>query len=257
MISLHDFAFDCQASLYRQLDLTVSEISGTFYGCTGVPHPLLNGVVRCQTSNSEIEIVVEKITKHFNDLQLPYSWWVEASEEPSSLETLLEKKGFQLLGNFVVMTIDITKPLTIPKPNAKIEFITDHATFQTWGNILSTVFQISTAALSIFLKLIKKASESGKFSNVLASKDGKGVATGSVICTEDGAYICNDCTLEEEQNKGYGKAVTYKLLEIAKNQGCTRVAVISAPSESEGYQELGFINQAVLHIYTEHIPNVI
>ena len=67
MITLREFANDCQETLYRQLALPIYEASGTSYCQTGVPHPLLNGVVRCKTANEHIEKVVLKIIKHFKE----------------------------------------------------------------------------------------------------------------------------------------------------------------------------------------------
>lgn len=132
----------------------------------------------------------------------------------------------------------------------KVDVIIDEKRLSEWGSILSRAFQISEPALSILLELMRKGSNTGHFTNVLAHKDGKGVATGSITFTKEGAYICNDCTLEEERNLGYGAAVTSKLLEIALQHGCQRVAVISAPSETADYEKLGFIKQGTYQIYS-------
>jgi hypothetical protein len=250
MISQKDFAYDCQKNLYCQLGLTIHEEKGTLYSQTGVPHPLLNGVVRCKTTDVDIERVVQKVFEYFKNLGLPHSWWVEASEAPVSLRHQLERRGLNYLGNFSVMAITIDNTFLSTKSDANVDVIVDETPLSDWGKILSRSFQISQPALSIFLGLMQNASHSGHFTNVLAHKDGKGVATGSITFTREGAYICNDCTLEEERDFGYGKAVTSKLLEIALKRGSQRIAVISAPSETADYKKLGFVEEGTYQIYS-------
>ncbi|MBA3814996.1 MAG: GNAT family N-acetyltransferase [Parachlamydiaceae bacterium] len=250
MISEKDFAYDCNKSLYSQLGLPIHEEFGTYYSQTKVPHPLLNGVLRCNTPDANIEGVVKKVISHFNALQLPHSWWVEESEAPPSLKSILERNGLNYLGKFSVLLLDIKHTLPVVESDAKIDIVRDEAHLSIWGDILSHAFQIPPTALSIFLKLMQKASGCGDFTNVLAHKSGKGIATGSITITNDGGYICNDCTMDEARNLGYGKAITCKLLDIAQKSDCRRVGVISAPSELEDYKQLGFVEQGVFHIYT-------
>lgn len=115
MISQKDFAYDCQKNLYCQLGLPIHEEKGTIYGKTEVPHPLLNGVVRCKTSDADLKGVIQKVVEYFKDFGLPHSWWVEASEAPASLKAELERKGLNYLGNFSVMAINIDQTFSITK----------------------------------------------------------------------------------------------------------------------------------------------
>lgn len=244
MLTLKNFAFDCQAGLYRNLAIPLHEVSGTQYGATEIQHPLLNGVVRCKTDDGAIQSVVDKVAQHFADLKLPYSWWVVEEEAPATLKESLEQKGLKFFGRCPVMVRQLDVEL-VPFSSSSVEVkqIEDQASFEAGTEILATAFQISQTALSKFTSLMYPVKN---FKHVLAYQDGKPVATGSISFSTEGAYICNDSSRE---GNNCTKDVALKLVQLAKDNGATRVAVISAPNEVEAYKQAGFGEMGAFAIY--------
>lgn len=244
MLTLKDFTFDCQAGLYRNLAIPLQEESGTHYGATGIQHPLLNGVVRCKTDDGAIQSVVDKVAQHFSNLNLPYSWWVVTEEAPASLRERLERKGLQYFGSCPVMVRQLDLEIVrSPSSSEEVKQIEDQASFEAGTEILAKAFQISQEALKNFTSMMYPAKN---FKHVLAYQDGKPVATGSISFSTEGAYICNDSSSE---GNNCTEDVALKLVQLAKENGATRVAVISAPNEVEAYKQAGFEEMGAFDIY--------
>lgn len=83
----------------------------------------------------------------------------------------------------------------------------------------------------------------------MGKKNGRIVSTGSILCLEDGAYVYNVATLEGERRKGYASNVTYALLQIARQHGIEKVALVSSPMAVSLFKKLGYQEKTKIHIY--------
>lgn len=244
------YAAGCQLHLYQRMGFPLASNDGTDYSKTGVNSAFLNGVLRCRTNDSRIQQIVPEVIEQYKTWGLPHSWWVEKSEAPPSLGALLMQQGLTHVGDFPVMVLNLKdyKPPQVD-PTITVIVVENDEQYDAFGNILSLAFNISQPALAVFEKQMREAGNAKTFTNVLAFQNGKPVATGSITCTEEGAYIGNACLQPGLPDAGYGIAIAAKLLEEVQKLGCQRVAVISEPGEIEDKRQLGFEEAATMQIY--------
>ena len=76
--------------------------------------------------------------------------------------------------------------------------------------------------------------------NVMATLDGRAVATGSGWVTGTTVGLYNITTLEEARGRGLGNAVTARLMDIARERGCTDAVLHASEQGRPVYERLGF-----------------
>lgn len=246
-----DYVNDCCPSLYRAMGLAIKEQSGCLFAVSGMQASLLNAVIHCSTKNPQVEAAVERVIQYFTDRKLPHSWWVEVATEPSQLKEALEKKGLGLLGTYPGMIVNMVD-MRIPKTpnNLEIEKVIDQEKFHLWSNVISEAFEFSEEVSKSYVSLYEKTiSSNGPFHHLIGKKKGKVVCTGSVLCTDSGAYLYNIVTSEKERGKGFGSYISYALIQLAYSQNIFQIGLVSSPQAASTYLKLGFKEVTRYHIY--------
>lgn len=236
------FVKETTSNLYKNLNLSVCTLLGTTYCKSGLASPLMNGTVGCNTDDCHVDEVVEKVFQYFQDNKLPHSWWTETLTEPLKLKFSLEKRGLSLIGEFPGMLL-LMGEITPPKQNViglNIQTISENKDLKSWSEVICKVFEFPKSEASKYSDLFQHQGFQGPFFHLMGIKDSKTVCTGSVLCTNQGAYLYNIATLVEEQGQGYATHLCYKLLQIASEQGCKRVGLVSSPQAASIYGNLGF-----------------
>lgn len=248
---LFDFTNECTPKCYQSLGLDCKNFSGCIVSSTGADNALLNGVIK-SSFQGDVEQTVNQVIQHFQQRNIPHSWWVETSNEPPELKNVLESQGFQLFGVCPGMAINIQN---IQQPSAnteiKVKTITSDKELIEWGDVISKSFGFSQESSDAWTALFRKAGLNGPFYHVIGERNGKVVTTGSILCSEQGAYIYNIATVEEERKKGYASQISYELLQIAKNHHLKYAALVSSPLATHLYEKLGFEHICDYNIYVE------
>lgn len=244
------FVDHCNVTLYQSLDLEVYEENGCFYAKSGADSPLLNGVVKCSLDNDQAKATVEKVVQFFEEKKLSHSWWV--ADEPPALAEALQKKGFEVIGDFPGMFLDLDK---VQKPASSddliFEAVIDRKCFEKWGQVIAKAFQFSESVQKHYCNLFRQAIGKSLFFHLVGKKKGKIVCTGSVLIADQGAYLYNIATNQEERKHGYGTEMTYALIRIAKEHHCKWAGLVSSPMAASVYAKLGFKTVKSYHIYAQ------
>ncbi|MGL4669453.1 MAG: GNAT family N-acetyltransferase, partial [Methanobacteriaceae archaeon] len=72
------------------------------------------------------------------------------------------------------------------------------------------------------------------------TENGKIIAIGSIIIHKDVAWLAHIITLLEHRQKGFGKLITKKLIEIGKENNCSTIYLIATDLGKKLYEVLGF-----------------
>lgn len=249
-----NFVTDCYPQCFQALNLPQCHQNDCYYAETGVFSPILNGVYNCSTKDEQLEKVIDQVTQHFNDKKMPHSWWVETSNEPARLPRLLGDIGLQTIGKFPGMMLHI-KDFVPNEQTSQLEIqrVSTSSELSLWAGILGEAFSFTSEATAAYFDLFNKTSLNGPYYHLLGKVNGEVVCSGTVLCTENGAYIYNIATSKEARKKGYAREMTSALIEFAKERGMNRVALISSPEATELYLSLGF---KVLTHYNIYIKNI-
>lgn len=246
-MTIREFAKACTPTLYKSVGISMQTIDGCTFGKSGMPAALLNAVLSCKTVESKLDDAVDKVIRYYQDENLPHSWWLEASQVTSALHLALVKRGLQLLGDFPCMALELSSLRNIERTKElSVETVSTMPDLDAWSHVVCKAFDLQPPIEVMYASLFRNC---GEFVHLIGKKNGKAVTAGSLLCTENGAYICNVGTVEGERNKGYATALSYELLQLAKRKQFTRVALISSPMEASFYQKFGFECVDLFKIY--------
>ena len=244
------FVMECDIALFKALGVKIDKVEDCFVANSGASNPLLNCVYNFTKNDSRIELNAKQILSEFSMRGLPHCWWAETASEPPQLKEILRAHDKKLYGEFLGMAIDVSKIRREPDaPDLKISMVSTESDFTAWGKIIAEGYEFSESDADFYTTLFARAGTDGPFYHLVGNRNGKAVSTGTVLCTEQGAYIYNIATDNTEQRKGYGSTITNALLDITKQKNQSRVALVSTVAAASIYRKLGFQEICRFHIY--------
>lgn len=245
-----DFLSNLNTALFTTMGIAPKEINGCKIFDSGGQHPLFNGAMHVEIGHPEFDSMMNRVQAYFHMRKLPYSVWIAAAEALPSIKELLEKKGMHLLGECPGMVLDINK-FVVPKdvPELDIVSVESSEVHKKWVAMIARAFEFSADATMSYEKLTASAGFHGPFYHLSGLRDGKVICTGSLLCTAKGAYIFNISTAAEERHKGYASALSYALIQLAKDKGMTRIGLASSSEAVQLYSQLGFEKVFSYNVY--------
>ena len=245
-----EFTKQCNQKIFQYLNLPLYENHGCTYGVSGSPSPFLNGVIGSSLADADVSVAVRDISQFYHKNELLHSWWMEVSTEPSSLKDHLEKNGLKIVGAYPGMFLTVNECVQ-PKSTEGliIETVVQERDLNEWSHVIKNAFGFSESFTEHYASLFQAAGYKGSFCHLVGKIKGKVVSTGTILFAEHGAYIYNAGTLEGEKKKGCCSNMIYALIQLAKANNYSQVALTSSPLAVSLYQKLGFRQVCKYHIY--------
>jgi GNAT superfamily N-acetyltransferase len=222
--------------------------------CTDIHTGWLNGVISHEVAKEEdIRVVVEKIVQFFKERgDLPFSWWVEAKQEPLQLAETLKEHQIVSLGEFSGMIMNLNDLKRIdPSQVFAVEKIEDAASMTEMIDVLIDAYEADAKVAEFAKKLFWEAAQQNK--NVLhfigREDRERPVSAGSLFIFQDVACIYHIGTVHSARKKGYASYLMYQMLETAKKLGCVSSVLVSTPAGEGMYRRLGYNVSSVFHHY--------
>ena len=247
---IENFVKNCNVNKFSALGATIQKQSNCLFLAMDAKESFLNGVMLCSIKNSEIENTVEKITQYFAGKKVPYCWWTEVSSESLQLKEALEKRGLNLWGTFSGMILNIDNVIK-PKisEDLEIELVSNKEDLILWCDRLGEAYECGKDFSKFYANLLAEVGISGPWYHLIGRKNNKVVCTGSVLCTDKGAYLYNISTSENERSQWYGSNITYALIQLAKSKNIDQIALMSPQQIASFYSNLGFKEVTYFHYY--------
>lgn len=217
---------------------------------TGIPHPLLNNILRAQFTNSLADEQIEQMIFQFKKRDLPFSWWVDHRSSPKDLGTRL-KKHLSYLGTFPYMAIYLQDlDISAPSPQGlDIVNVNDTEMLSSWGEILQTAFQLSEESTKNYAAIFLKRGLKEPFRHYIGLWNGKPIASATLFFLDGVAGIYNLAVLPEMRGKGIATAMVISLLLTAQSLDCRIGILQSSMMMVNTYQRLGFQKLSEWKIY--------
>lgn len=221
--------------------------------CTGVPHFVVNGVVRTRLTGTDLDARIEATLDYFRSRHLPLMWMVTPSTQPADLDTHLQAHGLTLLDTMPGMAIDLQDlPSSLPLPlEVLIQEVSDERMLADWSQVASVGFDLPREVTDILASIstVVGYGEQAPLRNLIAYWKGEPVGTSSLYLGGGVAGIYTVCVLPKARQQGIGAAITAAPLRIAREMGYRIGVLLASAMGSPVYRRLGFEEQGRFALY--------
>ncbi|WP_051740695.1 GNAT family N-acetyltransferase [Streptomyces xylophagus] len=210
---------------------------------TGLPHPLLNGVLRFR--GESLDDALSLARKRLDGT--PHLWWVGDDSNPGLVEQLVARGG-TLTSTLPVMAVDLGKVADATVPGLEISPVVDRPGLAEYVTTYSEVFGIPHDVIPSVVDA--EANYSTARSDVVrfvGRVNGQVVGTAQLSMSHGVAGIYWVATLEAHRKRGIAGALTTAALLAGRERGLL-VGSLQASRRGESvYRGLGF--ETVGHVH--------
>ncbi len=225
-----------QAEIHKESDL--------LWFVTGIPHPILNGVLTSHFTEETLDRRIESTLNYFKSRGLPMMWWTGPATDPSNLADLLLAHGMTDGGDQPGMAIDLGQlKQNRPLPEGLvIERVNNVRDLREWLAPVRIGFElpnfVAEAVFNNFSRL--NPEKDSPWRHYLGKLDGRTVAAATLFLGAGVAGIYHMATLPQARRRGIASAMTLTaLLEAREMSFC--IGVLQSSNAGQGvYQQLGF-----------------
>ena len=208
---------------------------------TGIPLPLLNGVLRARLAEGDASRRVAQALAWFGERGLPFTWFVGPSSRPADLGQHLAAHGL-VRGGPPGMAVDLhglNDALPMPE-GLSIVPVEDEAGLQQWVRVIVASFRLPPATEGPLAALYGSLGLGWPARLYLGLWHGQPVATSKLLLSSGVAGIYWVGTLPEARGRGIGTAITLAPLREARALGY-RIGILEAfPLGMNVYRRIGF-----------------
>lgn len=201
-----------------------------------------NYVLFAQFDERDASDRIDHVLHLFQQKELPFSWWVSASDSPRSLTTLLQEKGLLFKEKNIGMYKELTD-FIIPPCSSQLNFqrVDSSAQLRDFADIITSIGGSPDAFDAIYSQLPPAVYSGqapvemyvGYFENVPA-------VTGMLATHAAVAGIYYVATAPLYRKKGFGTAMMNHLLNRAVEKGHTMSVLQASPDGLSLHEKLGF-----------------
>lgn len=232
-------------------DLYLRQEPGMTIYATGLPLPMLNGILGAGPSGRDLEVKAERAMAHFKADDLPMMWVLGPSSTSKELDGHLAAQGLALESVAPGMALDLRDLERRPLPSGlDIQLVEDMGSLEYCIDITGHVFGVPEEAMGGWGEIIRRYGLGPPQRWFLGRLHGKPVSASLLVQHRKVAGIYNVATLKEARGKGIGSAMTRVPLGFAKDAGYG-VAVLEASELGLPiYEKLGFKKICEFKIFT-------
>jgi GNAT superfamily N-acetyltransferase len=242
--AIQDNLFEFWGSLRKSPHMKVDHTPEMIRYITGVPFPLMNGVLRARFRGGAADKKIDEALAPFRGRKLPMMWWTAPSDTPRDLPQRLVAAGLAEAAQTTGMAIDLQKlnENVDPPRGLDVQRLGSQDDLAGCNDVLSAAFGMPgfvAKELAKHLRAIGSWPE-GPWLGYLGRLEGRPVATSLAAFAAGVAGIYNVATLEDARGRGIGAAITLAPLRDARRMGY-RIAILHASAMGfPVYRRLGF-----------------
>jgi ribosomal protein S18 acetylase RimI-like enzyme len=199
-----------------------------------VAFPMFNAAIAASFADAAKRRTHE-VVDSFMEIGLPWLWWLTPSHTSPEIEAVLQERGL-VREEVPGMYRELAGRPEVPMPaGVEVRRTDDLDAFLDVMILGYGLPALVTEPMGVVMRELPEAL------NVLATLDGRPVASGTAYLSGPTAGVYNIAVLEEDRGRGIGYAVTATLLDLAADAGA-RHAVLHSSADGFGvYERLGFV----------------
>ncbi|MDP1834992.1 MAG: GNAT family N-acetyltransferase [Chlamydiales bacterium] len=230
---------ECIVAVYERVT-AMHTFMGCSYMVTGIPQPLLNGVINAKISEEDCKHAVPEIIKQLDSADIPYSWWANNLTAPPSLWETLKANGLKPLIVLPGMSIELSTESTHSLPDGvSIQRVSDVESLRIWAQIICTVYDMRSITDDI-VRLYMRDAFSDNLVHFIGQYLGNSAVAGTIIFRPEGFYIFNVATLPAFQRLGLARSLCKHMIGKAWDKGYRRGVLQTSSMGASFYETLGF-----------------
>ena len=238
---VEDNLLSFMAAVSRQPRFELEPADDVVAAHTDIPFALFNPVAGARFAPEVAAERGRQVVTSYVGRGLPFLWWLTPSTTSPELEAVLADLGLareEIPG----MHTPLGAPMT-PAPPEGVELVEVVASRDPHPLIETMIegFGMPEELLAEFTSLFGSLDDDDLV-NVLATLDGRPVATGSAFVTGATLGLYNITTLSEVRGRGVGYAVTARLMDLGRERGCTEAVLHASEDGRPLYERLGFVH---------------
>ncbi|MEI6610324.1 MAG: GNAT family N-acetyltransferase [Deltaproteobacteria bacterium] len=196
---------------------------------------------------------VNQLKKNYEDLKLPFWWWVYPCGQSKTTKEILQNEGFNYLEAIPCLAVDVDFiPLTLRRSkDIEIAFVNDEAGLKIWEDISFTGFKMPQKARKQYNTFVEEFDlrEGSSQKLLLAYFMGQPVATTLLFLQNNTAGIYFVTTLAAYRNKGIALALVLESMRYAKSSGYKYCVLQSSKEGLDVYLRAGFKEYCRVDVY--------
>lgn len=220
---------------------------------SGLKSDTFNYICRAQFSEQSINQRINAAIHYFKSRNLPFTWWISPSSQPSSLGAYLEKHELKCTEYVAGMAADLRAlPSNYPLPKGlTIKRLTSVSELNLFASVVASVFDPPDRCVKPFYQQTSDVSlkDDGSIHLYLGYLHGKPVATSALFMGSSFAGIYCVTTIKQARKQGIGTALTLAAMQDARNQGY-KIATLEASQDGQNlYARIGFKTYCQFYTY--------
>ena len=220
---------------------------------SGIPTDDLNWAWNERPLTSEGIKGIKRIKNYYEQLSLPFWWWVYPSGQSPFIKKMMENEGLHFIRTMPCLAADLSA-LTLPMSSPAvidIALVQGKKDLDLWEKISFAGFEMDGASQKQYQKFVAsfdmQAASPQKL--LLACFEGKPAATALLFFSQDAAGIYFVATLPAFRKRGVGLAVTLAAMQHAKQAGFQYIILQSSEAGLNVYKQAGFQEYCGADIY--------
>jgi predicted GNAT family acetyltransferase len=220
---------------------------------TGIDIADLNWVWNEKPLAGKDSKIINQLKKNYEDLKLPFWWWVYPCGQSKTTKEILQNEGFNYLEAIPCLAADVDFiPLTLRRSNdIKISFVRNEAELKIWEHISFTGFKMPQKARKQYHTFVESFDlrEGSSQKMFLAYFKGQPVATTLLFLQSNTTGIYFVTTLGAHRNKGIALALILESMRYAKSSGYKYCVLQSSKEGLDVYLRAGFKEHCRVDVY--------
>ncbi|MFI8536214.1 GNAT family N-acetyltransferase [Streptomyces aquilus] len=218
---------------------------------SGLATPQFNGVVRVGSVSAD-EADVTAVREEF--ASVPWWWWV-GPDSPEDTADVLRRHGGRELAALPVMVLPLDEPAapgTVPdtaRTGLRVEPVRD-------GQRLAELVRTYRASMGVepgleaeMVRIESRREDNADIVRLAAVLEGRVVGTTVVITAHGVAGIFLVHVSEAHRRRGVGAALTTAALQVGRERGMRRAALVASPAGEPLYRRFGFTTTSEYRLF--------
>ena len=205
------------------------------------PSAFMNGVLRCELSEDEIDTQIKNTVQHFRSKGLPFRWKIVPSTRPRDLGDRLIENGLVLKEKLYGLIAEADEIKIESNPEVRVETVS-LKNLDDWLVVQANAWKVPPPGIDYQRRAMTEALHQGqsKYENYLAYFENEPVGSAALRIADDYVYLMGGAVNEANRLQGIYRTLTASRLKRIAQLGLPAVIHCLEKTSAPICLKLGF-----------------